>query len=95
VTARAEEAAVRELLAAGAWRVVRGTPTAEEAAALAVVLGAALARRAGGQTPGGTGDETESGVRRSVPWLRPAAGPGATTATSWVAGPRPGWSDAA
>ncbi|MFI0907235.1 acyl-CoA carboxylase epsilon subunit [Streptomyces sioyaensis] len=89
MSARAEEAPVRERLAAGSWRIVRGNPTAEEVAALAVVLGTMLSLRAGAQ--GGT----VNGARHGAPWDPPTPVYGAATATSWAAGPRPGWRMAA
>ncbi|MFI1304773.1 acyl-CoA carboxylase epsilon subunit [Streptomyces sioyaensis] len=93
MSARAEEAPVRELLAAGSWRIVRGDPTAEEVAALAVVLGTMLSLRAGAQN--GTVHTNVNGARHGAPWHPPTPAYGAATATSWAAGPWPGWRTAA
>ncbi|MGW3009334.1 hypothetical protein ACWC9R_10915 [Streptomyces sp. NPDC001219] len=90
---RAEEASVRELLAAGSWRIVRGDPTAEEVAALVVALGTVLSLSAGAQS--GTAHTIVNGARHGAPWHAPTPANGAATATSWAAGPRPGWRMAA
>lgn len=90
---RAEEASVGELLAAGSWRIVRGEPTAEEVAALVVVLDRMLSVRAGAQN--GAANTTVDGAGHGAPWHLPTPAHGMATATSWAAVPRPGWRTAA
>ncbi|MEE1929381.1 hypothetical protein V1J52_14525 [Streptomyces sp. TRM 70351] len=74
-----------ELMGEAGWRIVRGSPTAEEVAALAVVLAARL--RAPAPAAGGTA------VRAVVRWRPDRTDPAA--ARSWAAQPRPGWRSAA
>ncbi|WP_340560974.1 acyl-CoA carboxylase epsilon subunit [Streptomyces sp. GSL17-111] len=82
----APEPATR-LLGAASWRITRGSPTAEEVAALAVVLSARLRERDalhGGATPGHDG----------VHWGF-VSRPDHPAARSWVHRPLPGWRSAA
>ncbi|MFJ8361607.1 acyl-CoA carboxylase epsilon subunit [Streptomyces sp. NPDC093984] len=88
MSARSEGFRAQDLLAAGSWRVVRGEPTAEEVAALALVLGAALSRR---RQPAPRATERTAtapvALRRGEPW--------SAAATSWAAAPLTGRREAA
>ncbi|MFA3878630.1 acyl-CoA carboxylase epsilon subunit [Streptomyces sp. MMCC 100] len=71
------------------WRITSGDPTAEEVAAVTVALAGALAANAAqaaqpADAPAG---------RRGAPWTPFSAR--RRTATSWAAGPLPGWRGAA
>ncbi|GAA2425678.1 acyl-CoA carboxylase epsilon subunit [Streptomyces glaucus] len=71
------------------WRITSGDPTAEEVAAVAVALAgvlAANAAQAAQPTDAGTG-------RHGARWTPFSAR--RRTATSWAAGPLPGWRGAA
>ncbi|WP_431780688.1 acyl-CoA carboxylase epsilon subunit [Streptomyces chumphonensis] len=75
------------LLDAASWRITRGSPTAEEVAALAVVLSARLRERdalADGAAAG------QGGVRWGF-----VSRPEHPAARSWVHRPLPGWRSAA
>ncbi|MFI9723693.1 acyl-CoA carboxylase epsilon subunit [Streptomyces sp. NPDC052396] len=68
-------------------RIESGAPSAEEVAAVTVALSAVLAARAAGVA--GEGSRDVAGARWTPAMTRRRA------ATSWVAGPRPGWRNAA
>lgn len=70
------------------WRVVSGSPTAEEVAAVAVALSAVLSARAA-RASRETGEDSRTGAG----WTPFSARRG--TATSWAADPGPGWRGAA
>ncbi|MDX3350359.1 hypothetical protein PV368_33715 [Streptomyces sp. ME02-6979A] len=81
-----------EILSAQSWRITSGSPSAEEVAAVAVVLSAAMAAEAARAAE----DERErSGERRraGVRWLPSAARRRA--ATSWASPASPSWRNAA
>ncbi|MEV6995990.1 acyl-CoA carboxylase epsilon subunit [Streptomyces sp. NPDC093228] len=76
-------------MATECWRIISGSPTDEEVAAVAVALAgvlAANAARAAKPADTGTGP-------RGAYWTPFSARRGA--ATSWAAGPLPGWRGAA
>ena len=87
MSARSEGFRAHDLLAAGAWRVVRGEPTAEEVAALALVLGAALSRRRSAPRDTERTVTAPVALRRGEPW--------SAAATSWAAAPLTGRREAA
>ncbi|MBW1595759.1 acyl-CoA carboxylase epsilon subunit [Streptomyces sp. JJ38] len=74
------------VLGAASWRITRGSPTAEELAALAVVLSARLRARAA--------EEEAEATRNTVYWGTMSR-PDHPAARSWVHQPLPGWRSAA
>ncbi|MEV6014632.1 MULTISPECIES: hypothetical protein [unclassified Streptomyces] len=84
-------AGVSRRLTEHAWRIVSGSPTAEEVAAIAVALSTVLAARASATEHAQPG--TGFGSRAGAQWTPFSAR--RRTATSWAADPRPGWRGAA
>ncbi|MER5526877.1 hypothetical protein ABT075_20130 [Streptomyces sp. NPDC002677] len=74
--------------AATSWRITSGAPTAEELAAVAVALSTVLTARTVQAVR-----ETDPDLRNKAPW--PLSSTRRRTATSWAAGPLPGWRGAA
>ncbi|MFD5065814.1 hypothetical protein [Streptomyces sp. NPDC058394] len=79
---------VSQMLTAHSWRITSGAPTAEELAAVSVALSTVLTARTVQAA-----QETGSGFRNKAPWTLFSAR--RRTATSWAAGPLPGWRGAA
>ncbi|MFJ8114268.1 acyl-CoA carboxylase epsilon subunit [Streptomyces sp. NPDC096132] len=80
---------VTTMLTTQSWRIVSGDPTAEEVAAVAVALAGVLAANAAQAAQPTDGDDGGRGAR----WTPSSAR--RRTATSWAAGPLPGWRRAA
>ncbi|QEV42163.1 hypothetical protein CP978_29635 [Streptomyces nodosus] len=76
------------MLTITSWRITSGAPTAEELAAVAVALSTVLTQRTVQAAR-----ETDPGFRSKAPW--PLFSTRRRTATSWAAGPLPGWRGAA